>query len=87
MIDADKIVDDKLITVDELSQEQPEDLKKRVSQRLQDILDMKIFKESETKAKRESEIFEEEKKAVPPVADEAKPVRDSVTVFGDASMI
>ena len=47
---------------------------------------MKIFQESETKAKRESEIFEEEKKAALPVTDEAKPVRDSV-IFGDASMI
>lgn len=54
MINAEKVIEDKLLVADGECDEQPDDHKARVSCQLKSILDARLSKETEGKAEREA---------------------------------
>ena len=55
MVNTEKVVEDNLLASSIEIEEQPEEHKVRVSRKLKDILDARLFKETESKVRRESE--------------------------------
>ena len=55
MVNADKVIENQLLEAEKVTNEQPEEHKARVNHKLQDILDARLFLETENKVRRESE--------------------------------
>lgn len=55
MVNADKVIENQLLVAEKVTNEQPEEHKARVNHKLQDILDARLFLETENKVRRESE--------------------------------
>ena len=55
MVNADKVIENQLLVAEKVTDEKPEEHKARVNHKLQDILDARLFLETENKVRRESE--------------------------------
>ena len=92
MVNTEKVVEDNLLASSIEIEEQPEEHKVRVSRKLKDILDARLFKETESKVRRESEQadqvnLEEEIKTIPEVVEEfiaPNPLQDT-QIFEEAT--
>ena len=101
MVDADKLIEDKLFMPDEEAKENPDELKTRVNRKLRDILQNRMITESENIQEMAKDLAssEEEKveehKAKPveyePMEESLEPISAlplfDEAIYGDASII
>ena len=87
MVNADKVIEDQLLVAENVTNEQPEEHKARVNYKLKDILDARLFLETENKVRRESEQADQVialPAAPKDVQDVATPLKDN-QIFEDAT--
>ena len=58
MVNVDKMIEDQVLEADKENNEEPDQFKARLSRQVKQILDSRLFSETESKVKRESQEAE-----------------------------